>query len=110
MPLIGGLLRVVDLTKLAYVIPAVSGNPSDAVVVAYGKFLQVSLDFVIISFTVFVVVSVMNKALKKAPKEKKDSEDVVLLREIRDVLVAKDGSASNSKKKKPVSTKKSVKK
>lgn len=86
MPLLGGLLKAVDFTKLAFVFPSVTGNPNDAVVVAYGKFLQVCMDFLIISFVVFAVVSLMNKALNKPKKEQKTPEDVELLREIRDEL------------------------
>lgn len=90
MPLIGGLLKMVDLTKLSYVIPALSGDPKDAVIVAYGKFLQVTLDFVIIAATVFLMISLLNKALKKPMKEVKGpAEDILLLTEIRDALVGK---------------------
>lgn len=80
MPLIGGLLKMVDLTKLVYIIPSITGNPSEGVVVAYGKFLQVTFDFVIIAMVVFLVISLVNKALKKPMKEeKKTPEDVVIL-------------------------------
>ncbi len=90
MPLIGGLLKMVDLTKLTYVIPAITWNPADDVIVAYGKFLQVTFDFVIIAVVVFLVVSLMNRALKKPKKEEKNTpEDIALLMEIRDALTGK---------------------
>lgn len=110
MPLIGGLLKVVDLTKLSYVMPAVAGG--DPIVVAYGKFLQVTFDFVIIAFVVFLVVSLMNRALKKPMKEeKKTPEDVVLLQEIRDLLAGKKPKSETSEvKPKKTPAKKTAKK
>jgi large conductance mechanosensitive channel len=88
MPLIGGLLKMVDLTKLSYTIPSIAGAPG--VVVPYGKFLQVTFDFVIIAAVVFLMISLINKALKKPLKEeKKIPEDIVLLTEIRDALAGK---------------------
>jgi hypothetical protein len=58
--------------------------------VAYGKFLQVTFDFVIIAVVVFLVVSLMNRALKKPKKEEKNTpEDIALLMEIRDALTGK---------------------
>lgn len=57
---------------------------------AYGKFLQVTLDFVIIAMVVFLVVSLMNRALKKPMKEEKNTpQDIALLMEIRDALTGK---------------------
>lgn len=57
---------------------------------AYGKFLQVTFDFVIIAMVVFLVVSLMNRALKKPKKEEKNTpEDIALLMEIRDALTGK---------------------
>lgn len=114
MPLIGGLLKMVDLTKLSYVISASSGDPKDAVIVAYGKFLQVTLDFVIIAATVFLMISLLNKALKKPMKEvKAPPEEILLLKEIRDALVEKKAVAEvaeavvkSAKKSKSVSKKK----
>jgi len=58
--------------------------------VAYGKFLQVTFDFLVIAMVVFLVVSLMNRALKKPKKEEKNiPEDIALLMEIRDALTGK---------------------
>jgi len=60
------------------------------VAVNYGTFLQVTFDFIIIALAIFLVIKAINKFKKKeeekpaAPAE--PSEDVVLLREIRDLL------------------------
>lgn len=60
------------------------------VAVNYGTFLQVIFDFIIIAFSIFLVIKAINK-FKKKEEEKpavpaEPSEDVVLLREIRDLL------------------------
>ncbi|MBO0696751.1 MAG: large-conductance mechanosensitive channel protein MscL [Zavarzinella sp.] len=59
-----------------------------AVVVAYGKFLQAILDFLIIAFCVFLLVRVINRLQGPKPPEeaKPPPEEVQLLREIRDLL------------------------
>jgi large conductance mechanosensitive channel len=72
-PLIGSLMGGVDFT-------------------AYGVFLQSIIDFVIVAFAIFIAIKVMNKLQQKEnekPEEKKavePSEEVKLLREIRDSL------------------------
>ncbi|MCF7816103.1 MAG: large-conductance mechanosensitive channel protein MscL [Candidatus Pacebacteria bacterium] len=58
--------------------------------IAYGKFIQAIVDFIIIAFVVFVVIRALSRFEKKKEVEKKaspaPSEEVVLLREIRDSL------------------------
>ena len=58
------------------------------VAVNYGTFIQVSIDFLIIAFAIFIVIRLINRFKKKeeAPAPAAPSEDVVLLREIRDLL------------------------
>ena len=56
-------------------------------VFAYGNFITVFINFLLLAFAVFMIVKTMNKLNKKeaeAPTE--TPEDVVLLREIRDSL------------------------
>lgn len=59
----------------------------------YGAFLTDIINFIIMAFIVFLLVKFMNKILVKPKKveEKvvKESEDVILLREIRDLLKEK---------------------
>mgnify|MGYP003374643516 CR=1 FL=1 len=95
MPPIGWLVGGIDFKDLKYELPA---NPMDKgaepVCIAYGSFLQTCLDFLIISFCVFLMVRLMMKLMHKkkaeevqAPAEPpKPSEEVLLLREIRDAL------------------------
>ena len=54
---------------------------------AYGNFITVSLNFVILAFIIFVMVKQINRLREKAPPAPPaPPEEVVLLREIRDEL------------------------
>jgi large conductance mechanosensitive channel len=80
-PIIGILLGGVDFTGFAFTLGKAS--------IAYGKFIQSVFDFVIIALVIFLLVRVMNRIQKKEaehPMPKEPSEEVVLLREIRDSL------------------------
>jgi len=56
----------------------------------YGMFIQVTFDFTIIAFAIFLVVKAINRLKKKEVEEPAapdtPSEDIVLLTEIRDLL------------------------
>jgi large conductance mechanosensitive channel len=81
MPTVGILLGNIDFTSWVFKI----GNST----IAYGKFIQSVIDFIIIAFVVFVVIHAISKFEKKKEEEKKEEkvpEDVLLLREIRDLL------------------------
>ena len=52
-----------------------------------GSFLQAIIDFILIAFVLFLIIKLMNSAIKKkevAPAP--TPEDILLLREIRDAL------------------------
>jgi large conductance mechanosensitive channel len=59
-------------------------------VLAYGNFLTILLNFIILAFIIFQMVRLMNKARRSAPAAPAPApatpEDIVLLREIRDSL------------------------
>jgi large conductance mechanosensitive channel len=59
-------------------------------VFAYGNFLTVALNFIILAFIIFVMVKQVNRLKHEAPpapaEAPKTPEDIVLLREIRDTL------------------------
>ena len=63
-------------------------------VFAYGSFITVALNFIILAFIIFVMIRQMNKLVAEAPAEAAPEaitpEDVLLLREIRDSLKNKD--------------------
>ncbi len=73
-----GAMTYADLSK--------AGVP----LLAYGSFITVALNFVILAFIIFVMVKQINRMKKEAPPPAAapavTPEDVVLLREIRDSL------------------------
>jgi len=100
MPVIGRILGKVDFTNFFVPLSEVQpGTPQtlDALkkagvpVFAYGNFLTILLNFVILAFIIFLMVKQMNKLKKAAPPlaPAAPPEDVVLLREIRDALKAR---------------------
>ena len=96
MPLIGAVFGKVDFSNLFVVfgdIPAGVPRTYDALtkagvnVFAYGNFITVLINFLLLALGVFIIVKFANKVVaekEEAPAE--PSEDVVLLREIRDSL------------------------
>jgi large conductance mechanosensitive channel len=59
-------------------------------VFAYGNFITILINFLILAFIIFLMVKQMNKLKKQAPAAPAAApEDVVLLREIRDALKAR---------------------
>jgi large conductance mechanosensitive channel len=94
MPPLGLLLGGVDFSDLAVELKAAVGD-KPAVMLRYGKFLQMCLDFTIVAFAVFMMVRAMNK-LKKAPPPPAPpgpTKDQELLTEIRDLLAKKTSDA-----------------
>jgi large conductance mechanosensitive channel len=55
---------------------------------AYGNFITVAINFIILAFIIFIMVKQINRLKKDAPSAPPaaPAEDVVLLREIRDAL------------------------
>ena len=54
---------------------------------AYGNFITVAINFLILAFIIFLMVKQINRLKREEPKAPPTSpEDVVLLREIRDSL------------------------
>ena len=88
MPVISILTGSVDFKHLKYVIEPAQGEIPE-LAVYYGQFIQNLVDFVIIAFSIFIMIKMINK-LKAKPKVEaapaKPSEEVVLLSEIRDEL------------------------
>jgi len=56
---IGLLIGRVDLNKLAVTLKEASDDVA-AVAISYGKFIQTALDFIIIAFVIFMVISAIN--------------------------------------------------
>ena len=86
MPPIGVLTGGVDFSKLAITLKKANANTA-AITLNYGLFINTIVDFVIISFSIFLVIKQINKLKKKEEdKPKETPEDILLLREIRDSL------------------------
>lgn len=84
MPLIGIIIGGADFTGLMW-------QFEDATV-TYGNFIQTVVEFFIIAMSIFVVISIMGKFIKKKEEEKpapKKSNEEILLEEIRDILKTK---------------------
>lgn len=94
MPVIGKLLGGLDfsshyiaLAGQAAGLPLAEAKKAGAVL-AYGNFITIALNFVILAFVIFMLVKQMNRMKKEAPPAPPaaPAEDTLLLREIRDSL------------------------
>jgi large conductance mechanosensitive channel len=92
MPPLGLLIGGVNFTDLKLVMKAAT-DTHPAVTWNYGNFLQVTFDFLIVAFAVFMVIKAINAAKKKedaAPPAPATppapSKEETLLAEIRDLL------------------------
>lgn len=105
MPPIGLLVGGVNFTDLKWVMKDAvaevkdeAGNvitaAQDAVTLNYGNFLQVTFDFLIIAFSIFMMIKLLTKLTEKKKEEEKatpapppaPSKEELLLTEIRDLL------------------------
>ena len=86
MPPIGFMTGGMDFSKLALTLKKAT-ETTEAVNLNYGAFINNILDFVIISFSIFIIIKQINKFKKKEESKPKETpEDIKLLREIRDSL------------------------
>ena len=83
MPIIGLFTGGVDFSGLGISL----GEGEGAAVFGYGAFIQALINFLIISFVIFLIIKAVN-SMKKKEEEKltPPPEEVILLREIRDSL------------------------
>jgi large conductance mechanosensitive channel len=97
MPPIGLILGGVDFSQLFVVLKGEGtfntisqAKEAGAVTWNLGLFINAVIKFLIVAFAVFLLVKAINKLTRKqeakAPDVPKPAEDVVLLREIRDLL------------------------
>lgn len=89
MPPIGLLVGGVNFSELKFVMKdAIGTNP--AVTLNYGNFLQVTFDFIIVAFAIFILIKAINTAKKKEDAKTATpeipSKEQVILAEIRDLL------------------------
>lgn len=90
MPLLGLLIGGVNFSGLNLVLRA-EQNGKPALTFNYGQFIQNIFDFLIIAFSIFLFIKLINKFKRKEEviEEKKEilpSKEELLLAEIRDLL------------------------
>ncbi|WP_420994419.1 large conductance mechanosensitive channel protein MscL [Cupriavidus sp. 30B13] len=102
MPVVGRIIGKLDFSNMFVVLsdpPEGVPRTLDALkkagvpVFAYGNFLTILVNFLILAFIIFMMVRAINKLRAEEPKAEEapapTPEDVVLLREIRDSLKAR---------------------
>jgi large conductance mechanosensitive channel len=96
MPLVSRVVGKLDFSNLFFVL---GDNPNNLValaeikkagipVFAYGSFLTILVNFIILAFIIFMMVKQLNRlrSAEPEPEAPPTPEEVVLLREIRDSL------------------------
>lgn len=94
MPPIGLLVGGVDFSKWAWTLKEATvdaaGKEVPAVAIGIGEFLNTVIQFVIVAFAIFLLIKAVNRLARKQPPAPEapaaPSEEVLLLREIRDSL------------------------
>ena len=96
MPIIGRVTGGLDFSNyfVALSDKVTASNLADAkkqgAVLAYGNFLTITVNFLIVAFVLFMIIRLMNKMKRheeaKPAEPPKPSAEVVLLTEIRDLL------------------------
>lgn len=98
MPVVGRLLGGLDFSNYFIMLSAPPANYSGPTtyealtkagvpLFAYGNFITVAINFIILAFIIFMMVKQINRLKKEAPPAPAAApEEVVLLREIRDSL------------------------
>jgi large conductance mechanosensitive channel len=99
MPVVGLVFGKLDFYNLVVVLGSVPPGTAmtlDALkkagvpVFAYGNFITVAVNFIILAFIIFMMVKQINRLRREAPAAPAPApvtpEDIVLLREIRDSL------------------------
>jgi large conductance mechanosensitive channel len=95
MPIIGAITGGLDFSN--YFVPLSSSVTADSLVeakkqgavLAWGNFITIVINFLIIAFVLFLVIRVMNRVIQQeAPKTPPLTKQEALLTEIRDLLKA----------------------
>lgn len=97
MPLVGSVLGNLDFSNLYLPLGAVPEGTARTLaamkeagvpVLAYGSFITVTINFIILAFIIFMMVKQVNRLKRAEPTAAPPAtpEDVLLLREIRDSL------------------------
>ena len=104
MPLVGLVVGKIDFSNLFVVLGAMPPDTprtlealkkANVPVLAYGDFITITLNFVILAFVIFLMVRMIARLKREEPapapaEPPPPTEDVLLLREIRDALQRRD--------------------
>lgn len=89
MPPLGLLTGEVDFSEKIITIKKAT-ETADAITINYGLFINNTISFIIVAFAIFLVIKQINRLKRKEEAkpvaEKKEPQDITLLREIRDSL------------------------
>jgi large conductance mechanosensitive channel len=90
-PITGYLMGGVDFKDKAYTLPVPQLAPGmNPPTIGWGAFVQAIINFVIVAFALFMVIKTMNAVVtKEEAVPAPPSEEVLLLRQIRDSLQKK---------------------
>lgn len=95
-PFIAWIIGDTDFTALGLTLVEAQGD-NPGITIAYGNFIQQIVNFLIIAFVVFFMVKIINSFHRKkaaepapAPAEPEPSPELLVLREIRDILEKND--------------------
>ena len=100
MPIVGALIGNLDFSNMFIVLGKVPAGTAMVLadlkkagvpVLAYGNFITIAVNFIILAFIIFMMVKQMNRMKREAPAAPPAApaptpEDILLLREIRDNL------------------------
>jgi len=100
MPLVGAIIGNLDFSSMFIVLGKVPAGTALVLadlkkagvpVFAYGNFITIAVNFIILAFIIFMMVKQMNRLKREAPAAPPAApaptpEDILLLREIRDNL------------------------
>lgn len=92
MPALSLLTGTINISDLSVTLPSTTGEP---IALQYGLFLQNIIDFLIIAFSIFVVIKLIGKLHRKKeekPAPPEPTKEEILLTEIRDLLAQKTES------------------
>ena len=100
MPIVGAIVGNLDFSSMFIVLGKVPAGTAMVLadlkkagvpVFAYGNFITIAVNFIILAFIIFMMVKQMNRLKREAPPAPPAApaptpEDILLLREIRDNL------------------------
>lgn len=101
MPVIGAIIGGFDFSNYFIPLsskvtaPSLAAAREQGAVFAYGNFITIVINFVIVAWCIFMLLKVVSRVMPKKVEEPPagPSEDILLLREIRDELKAGNNRA-----------------